>query len=1379
MRGTLFSCFQILLQLCIVVAGSVFSAHAQHNVLSFSRIDRNEGLSNSSVESIAQDDRGFIWFGTTDGLNRFDGANMMVFRHARSNQHSLSSNFIRRIFKDRSGRLWLATSNGLNLFEPETNTFLSYIHRSAYVQSKGDRINDIYEDADLNLWVATGWGSLSKVNVKERRFEEHYFRDTQLSPQDNSNVYCIAPRDNKSMWVGTQTGIRIFDRKSRKFTDPPFQLSTKVPYRIRTLAVTRSGQLWIGTEENGLFRANLYNGKLEHFQYSPQNPGSLGSDRIISMTIGAQDQLYVGTVNGGFNVFNEATQSFVKYINDPALPNSLSQRSVSAIFLDKQQNIWLGTPRGGVNVASTSRPKFDRYQHNPNRSSISYNDVKSFSEDQQGNIWIGTDGGGLNHFNRKTGAFKVYRNIPRKPNTLGSDQVMSVLNDHAGRLWAGTFDGGLNLLNPTNGTFERFVHNARKSTSITSNLVEDILEDSKNRLWVCTYNGGLNRFDPQKKAFVLVGQGKTPDKQISGVKLLSVKEDRQGKLWIVTDDAGLNRYDPETGEVRHYFTKGLNSDLTAVFIDHSGRIWVGKNGLYLYHPDKDRFILYEDAGELKNEFIKGILENTPGELWISTTNGIYQFDVLQKALKKYNTNDGLQGMEFEFNSCLKAKDGTMFFGGTNGFNSFIPDSIKLNKYLAPIYFTSLEIFNQKIQPGANSVLSKDISYTREIVLSPEQTSFGIAFASLNFVNPANNRYAYKLENFDRRWNDIGHLHHASYTNLDPGKYVLKVKAANDDGLWNPKIATLTIIISPPFYKTWWFVFLTVATILAILYLAYDFKKKLDHKTLMERQKEEVLQLQLQFFTNISHEFRTPLSLIVGPLEALKNEDSPVRQNKLYQVMERNAQRLMRLVNELMDFRKLQSGILKLSIRPYNAVDIFGNIAAEFESIAVQKEIGFEVSIQNEIETVWVDGDFVEKIIYNLLNNAFKYTEAGGMVNFDVWTSIKEHTSTFQNQLQFLHPVRAQKYLYIRVKDTGIGISAESIVHLFERYYRISNAHLGSGIGLAFVKSLTELHQGDIYVYSERNQGTEFILGFPYRKEDYGAGVMAQSGDESLARLESTADKTADEIDDYATEAPASGKEEQDRILLVDDNLELRAFLKDVLGKHYQIMEANNGKEGLALAKENYPDIILSDVMMPEMDGIEFCHQVKNDLDTSHIPFVMLTAKDAIEARIEGTESGADVYLTKPLSIALLLATVKNILEQQKKNKEHYIKDYFSGTKDLVQTTRDKEFLDHFSAILDQQLTNTDLDMVSLSQEMGMSQSKLYQKIKKLSGQSIVEFVRSYRLKKAVQIMVHEDVSINEVIYRVGIQTASHFAKSFKKEYGKTPSQFLNEIKGRA
>ncbi|WP_311952798.1 hybrid sensor histidine kinase/response regulator transcription factor [Mucilaginibacter terrae] len=1362
------------------MAGSLFSVYAQHNnTLSFSRIDRNEGLSNSSVESIAQDSRGFIWFGTTDGLNRFDGAKMAVFRHVRGNQHSLSSNFIRKIFKDRSGRLWLGTSNGLNLFEPETNTFSSHIHRSAYVESKGDRINDIYEDADQALWVATGWGSISKVNVKERRFEDYYFRNTQSAPQNNSNVYCIAHRNVTSMWVGTQNGVRIFDIKSRKFIDPPYQLSKKIPYRIRTLAVTRSGQLWIGTEENGLFRANLADGKLEHFQYSPQNSGSLGSNRIISMAIGAKDQLYVGTVNGGFNVFNEENKSFVKYINDPALPNSISQRSVSAIFLDKQQNIWLGTPRGGVDVATTSRPKFDRYQHNPNRLSISYNDVKSFSEDEHGNIWIGTDGGGLNYFNRETGAFKAYRNIPGKSNTLGSDQVMSVLSDHAGRLWAGTFDGGLNLFDPTNGTFERFVHDSRNKASIASNLVEDILEDSKKRLWVCTYNGGLNLFDPQKKEFVLAGQGKTPDKQISGVKLLSVKEDRQGKLWIVTDDAGLNRYDPETGGVKHYFNKGLNSDLTAVFIDHYGRIWAGKNGLYLYHPDEDRFILYKDAGELKNEFIKGILESTPGELWISTTNGIYQFNILKKTLKNYNTNDGLQGMEFEFNSCLKARDGTMFFGGTNGFNAFKPDSIKLNNFMAPIYFTSLEIFNQKIKPAPNSVLSKDISYTGEIVLSPEQTSFGIEFALLNFVNPANNRYAYKLENFDRKWNDIGHLHHASYTNLDPGKYIFKVKAANNDGLWNPKVATLTVIISPPFYKTWWFALLTIATVLTILYLAYDFKKKLDHKTLIEKQKEEVLQLQLQFFTNISHEFRTPLSLIVGPLEALKNENSPVRQKKLYQVIDRNAQRLMRLVNELMDFRKLQSGVLRLSIRPYHASELFGNIAAEFENIAAQKEINFEVSVQNDIDTVWVDGDFVEKIIYNLLNNAFKYTEAGGVVNFNVWTSMKEHTAAFQNQLQFLHPVRAEKYLYIRVKDSGIGISPESIVHLFERYYRISNAHLGSGIGLAFVKSLTELHRGDIYVYSERHKGTELIIGLPYRKEDHEAGSMADAGYESLVRLESTADTTDFEIDDYANEVPASGKEEHDRILLVDDNLELRTFLKDVLEKHYHIMEANNGKEGLTLAKENYPDIILSDVMMPEMDGIEFCYQVKNDLDTSHIPFVMLTAKDAIESKIQGTQSGADVYLTKPLSMALLLATVKNILDQQKKSREHYIKDYFLGTKDLVQTTKDKEFLDHFSNILDQQITNSDLDMVHLSQEMGMSQSKLYQKIKKLSGQSIVEFVRSYRLKKAVQIMVHEDISINEVIYRVGIQTASHFAKIFKKEYGKTPSQFLNEIKGRA
>ncbi len=752
------------------------------------------------------------------------------------------------------------------------------------------------------------------------------------------------------------------------------------------------------------------------------------------------------------------------------------------------------------------------------------------------------------------------------------------------------------------------------------------------------------------------------------------------------------------------------------------------------------------------------------------------------SFKKYNTADGLQGLEFEANSFLKTRAGEIFFGGVDGFNAFYPENIKANTFVPPIYITDFQVFNKKVNiDDKKSLLTKDISFTKNIDLSYRQSTFSFGFAALNYTSSENNQYAYKLEGVDKDWNYVGSEHKASYNNVIPGTYTFRVKASNNDGVWNENGPSIIITVETPFWNTWWFKLLIVLFIASGIIWFYQFRRKLELRKINEQKKEEMYQVQLQFFTNISHEFRTPLSLILGPLEKLQGENPGSADNHFYKVIYRNANRLLNLINELMDFRKSESGVLKLRVMPGNLNPFLQEIYEEFSELAVQKNIKFNMCAPESITDAWFDRQILEKIAINLVSNSFKYTADGGTISVEILESLNDFTPSFKNELILKNDFPAKKYFYLRVADNGIGISKESIAHLFERYYKITESHLGSGIGLAFVKSLTQLHKGNIFVYSERNVGTEIIIGIPSARDDYDKNERWLQNEKAMgARLESIHFKYEHYFPSLEEEDNSKPMENGNQaafphILLVDDNEELRNFIKESLSPQYQIIEAINGIAGLEKAKEEFPDLIISDVMMPDMDGIEFCRLIKEDIETSHIPFIMLTAKDALESRIQGVGSGADFYFSKPVSTKLLELTIRNIVSQRRKMKERYFKDHYSEAKELVHSVKDKEFINQLVSIINSHLTNPNMDVDFICTEMGMSRTKLYQKIKNITGQSIGELVRTIRLKKAAEFMTHEDISLLDVMYSVGIQTQSYFTKAFKKEFGKTPSQFLKEL----
>lgn len=1328
--------------------------------LLFKHISDEQGLSNSTIETIFQDSRGFLWFGTRDGLNRYDGHEIMVYKNNNRDTTSLSDSYIRTIYEDREHHLWIGTINGLNRLNREKNVFTRFKHQPGNPYSlSSNLVTCIATDKDGDLWIGTYGGGINLFDKKEEGFISFRHDAVNANSLGDDRVNAIYEDKSGNLWLGTESGLQLFNKKTNRFTNLPGNA-------IKVIQEDRQGNLWLGTEDAGLELYDPVQKTITRFSHSDKDPASLGNNLIKSLLSDKRGNLWVGSINGGLNLFNPAKNSFFNYQNEPGNTSSLSQRTVSALFEDNQGNLWIGTHRGGINVYSPGTGKFNWYRQESTGNSLGYSDVKAFCEDSRGNIWIGTDGGGLDLFQRDKHFFQHYHYSPFDDKSIGSDAVLDVMEDKEGNIWVSTWGGGLNLLNKKTGRFTRYQNNPADSHSISSNFVQKTFEDYRGNLWVATYYGGLNIFNPKTGKFSRLIHDSSGKTSLYGNNIVSIHEDKESNIWVGTDDEGLNCYHPITRHFSHYFhNEEKTPDLRVLFSDSKGRLWVGQKGLYFLDAAHNTFSLYADKAGLSSEFIKGITEDEEGYLWIATSNGITRLNPDTYAFKKYNTGDGLQGLEFEANAYLKTKDGEMYFGGINGFNSFYPGNIKINKFIPPVYITDFQVFNKKITAGeANSPLQNDISLTKEMQLSYKQSTFSFTFSALNYTAPENNQYAYKLEGLDKDWNYVGKERKASYTNIGPGEYTFRVKASNNDGVWNEEGASVKVLITPPFWRTGWFIFLLVIFVICCLYAFYKFKTKMKLEELEKRKREEIHQMQLQFFTNISHEFRTPLSLILGPLEKLMKEDTSPVFSHYYAVMHRNIHRLTGLITELMDFRKLESGSLQVGVMKGNLNSFLDEIAEEFRDWAVQKEIAFKVLPCSTLQDTWFDRQIMEKIVLNLLNNSFKYTRNGGHITVDLLGSLSDFSPSFENELILKNEFRGSRYAYIRVADDGIGISKESIQHLFQRYYRITESHLGSGVGLAFVKSLAMLHKGDVRVFSERHKGTEIIIGIPVNENDYKEeerGTLHHS--EGGVRLESINNE------------PVNHLSSSELILLVEDNAELRQFLKESLGQYYKVIEAGDGSLGLEQAKKTFPNLIISDVIMPGMNGIDLCRAIKQDMETKHIPFIILTAKSTLNSQIEGLDSGADYYFAKPLNMDLLLLTIRNIFNQGAKLKERYGREHQVEAMDLVHSGKDKEFMQQLLFIIESQLVNPDFDIEYLCGKIGMSRTRLYQKIKSISGQSIGDFVRTIRLNKAKEIMTGEDVSLTEVMYRIGIQTQSYFTKAFKKEFGKTPTQFMQDL----
>lgn len=1428
------SIYSILFLLFLTVAEMM----AQEIPYQFRRLGIEEGLLHTDATSIIQDDKGFIWAGTFAGLQRFDGHSFKSFINEESSLNQVYNNRIHKIIPGKGGKIWLLTEGGIKCFDSVEEQFLSQIAEAfSFTDTRKNNIRTIHEDTYGNLYI----GGMNGVYVYYLT-EEGEVLERAKQPLIQASVRHIFEDKQGSIWFIGLNGlyrlkapleksfqVDFWEVKSRSFQDKLSLSCANLDPNGNLLLGTHGGFLkiekesWDKAQNPGVLEATYV--KIPFDEFPQLNRTSNSQQNVHSIIVDKQNSYWIGTWSGLIKVSTIAEggytfQCFQHLRHDP---NSISSNKISSLFLDHSQTgLWVGLWGGGINYVDLDQKRFYLLKDNPLTPEKGLTDcfIRAIYGVNKNELWIGTRESGLNYYHMSKGEFRHFRHEAGNPHSIDSDRIKSIAQDTKGRLWIGTIKG-LNLYDPQKNIF-RHIHLGNSTFSENENYnIYSIGIDKFGQIWAGSWVLGLFRIkEIEKDSFEvkhvdrsLFTNGETSSNKISFILSDSIRPEilvstNKGLDHLFLDQMG------EITEIRHYRgqenrVNGLSSDFIWPTVRmNDSTIWLGTlggglNKLTLKTPYVPGEINYHarsftvSQGAPSND-IESLLADAQGNLWLGG-KGLSKFNPRTEEFTHFDKKDGLQGNSFKVGASFKEEDGRLYFGGTEGITYFYPNQIKKRMYQAPIAFTKLTVNNQNI--GVNQkvngweILPKGLAHIQEIELNHLQSSFTLHFSSLHFANPQKCRYRYMLEGFNEKWVDVpGDQPSATFSNLAYGTYTLKVLATNSDGLWMNREHTLVLHMLPPWYKTplakvAYFLIFTflISAILFYLFHWNQLKKNLTLAQIEKEKREEIHQLKLQFFTNISHEFRTPLSMICLLVEKLfSRKELDLRNKKDLNLIQVNVNRMLGLVNELMDFRKVESGRMSLRVKEDNVCQFVREVSEQFEAWQSEKEIELTVETCEEYNSHWFDKNIIEKILFNLLSNSFKYTEKKGRISLQTGTSesLQQLESEFAYTFHLGEAGLSTQYAWIRIRDNGVGISADSISHIFDRYFRIedsqSDPHLGSGVGLALVKSLVLLHKGEITVHSERNKGTEFLIQIPVDKACYTSreqetsSIWPISKEVNLGMVEQQNEQGI--ASDLISTLPVNGVEPpREKLLILEDNLEMQGFLENFFSDTYEVRVAQNGQEGLAICDEFLPTAIISDLMMPHMNGHEFCRNIKQNLKSSHIPIILLTAKTGTDTHLQGIESGADLYLSKPFSLKLLGLHVEKLINRQKLLKEKYQKDLFVEAHELVHSQRDREFMHKLTQAVEANLDNIHLDVSLLCKEIGMSRTNLYNKIKNVTGQSIGEFIRRKRLRHAAHILTTEYVPIVEVMERIGLRSQSYFTKSFKKEFGLTPSQFLQKI----
>jgi len=1341
----------------------------QNRRVQFEHLSVKDGLSQLSVVSIFQDSQGFLWFGTRDGLNKYDGYDFHIFRES-DPEHYISNSFIECMTEDEKGDLWVGTRFGLNRYDRSTGSFRQYYHSDNDSTSViGDNAICLLKDYRNHLWIGTSLG-LDRYLPET----DHFKHDTFDGLLAGVAIYALAEDHDENLWIGAINGLYVYNPHTkgiRQYLHNSNDIRRIAQDRISALFCDSKGRVWIGNTRQGLF---LYDAENNDFIRFRKEDG-LNDNNIRCITEDREGNILIGTFDG-LNYYDENLHKFTSAnssTNYDIFP--ISNFSVYDVLCDRSGTVWVGTYSGGVNYYSPHNQRFRI--HDPSmKGQMLFGIVGPMVEHATG-MWMGTEGGGLLFFDRKNETYTYYR-LPAASARSFSRNIVKSLFLEGDRLWIGT----------TNSTIYQFDIANRKFVQSVSppwgNIHYLLFRDSGKNFWIgCSGQNALGFLKPD-------GQPVQPLPLDSGrffnpSNIRCMLEDSTGVYYIASFSTGLYHYNAHTKTVKQF--SHIENDGASLIYDRitsmcrtkDGAIWISTQGggISRYNRTSETFDNYGKQQGLASGTVYTIVADNDDKLWMSTSAGISQFDPATKTFTNFNNNNGIRISEFTPGSGLVTADNEIFFGGNDGFVSFYPQQFKINSYIPPVHITKISVNNQ---PLGNA----DIIADKTLRLNHKQSNITIEFSALNYVYSHQNQYAYILEGFDREWNEVGNRRVAYYTNIQPGNYIFRVKGSNNDGVWNEQGATLSISISQPPWNTWWAWMLYVLAIMAGIYLFVHsvrvrtrLRNNIRIKQIEQENMEELHQTKIKLFTNFSHELRTPLTLILTPLEdILQNNNLAPSLHDALRLMHKNANRLLYTVNQLMDFRKKESGHLQLKVAEGNIVKFVHEIFIAFNDLARLRHIEFCFECDMEIRQMWYDRDLMEKVLFNLLSNAFKNTPDDGKITV-LLQPVKMETlkRDFDKHIGLLPEI--EDFTLIAVSDTGTGIPETELEKIFDPFYQVYRKGIpqpfGTGIGLNLSKGVVELHHGAIWADNTSTGGAVFRMVLPTGKSHFRESELESdfmNSEDSRHYLISDTVVTTPEQD------MGTQRGQPDRsILIVEDNADVRHYVKSHLSKHYNVYEACNGQEAFDIAVEFLPDLVVSDIMMPVMDGIELCHKLKNDLRTGHIPVILLTARVTVMQVQEGFEIGADDYITKPFNASLLVTRIKNLIASRERLRELFGEKSSFVFPELPTSQIDGRFMDLVYKYINAHLSDSGMNMDDFCKEIGMSRSNFYRKLRTLSNLNPTELIRNTRLQFAAKYLRETDLTISEIAYNVGFSSPSYFTKSFRKHFNMAPSEIREQM----
>ncbi|MDI9879293.1 hybrid sensor histidine kinase/response regulator transcription factor [Flectobacillus longus] len=1295
---------------------------------SFRHYEVEDNLSYNSVMCSMQDSKGFLWFGTKDGLNRFDGYSFKVFRKIENNPKSLGNNTVFSICEGDQQTIWVGTYAGIYQYNTITEQF------SLLPDTKEHFIRTIKTDDEGNVWFIKDY-TLQIYNPKTHKTER---LDTGKERIDITSFIL----NKQQIWLATTDGnlweYNTLSKSLKKYN--MFEKSAPaISHWIDKIYDTKQNAILIGTSSQGV---KLFNTKTKTYEDILTYNSNKTAIYVRDFMHRTEDEYWIATESGLYIYYLQAR----KYINlkhEYSNPYSISDNALYTLSKDREGGIWIGTYFGGINYLPTQHVAFDKYFNQGANNSITGNAVREICEDKFGNLWIGTEDNGLNKLNLKTRQFTHFK-PDGKPNSLSHSNIHGLMTV-GDKLWVGAFESGLDILDIPSGKVVKHFVAGNGPRSLKSNFVETLYRTKSNMILVATSNG-LFRFHEKTQDF-------TPlcDRTTYG-HFITVTEDKEGNIWTGTTREGLRCIDFKHNRAVNF--RSSENDTTSIscnaingiFIDHANRIWVTtENGLNLLDRKTGKFRRFGTKDGFPSDVFYKILEDQHHKLWISTSKGLCAYDFERNKLATYTKSNGILSDQFNYSSAFKDDEGRMYFGSVKGLNSFTPDTFMQNAFVPPVYLTGIQVDNQELKIGnENSPLERSISFTKSITLDHTQSTFSLDFAALSYTSPQTTEYMYMLEGLDKGWNLLKTNRKVYFTKLAPGSYTFKVKASNGSGIWSEEMAVLEIEVSPPFWASGIaYILYSIVILLAIYfgiqmyheYINQQNQRKID---MLEIEKEkEIYAAKIEFFTNVTHEIRTPLTLIKAPLEDLikKNTENNALSSGL-QVIEKNTDRLLELTNQLLDFRKTEANGFSLNFVKMNISQFLQERFEEFYPMATFKQISFELQLPNEDFWASVDREAFQKIISNLIDNAVKYAEHKAIIK--LYSIDETHFS-------------------IEVQNDGLLIPEDYRQRIFEPFYRMNNVknQRGTGIGLALARSLAELHDGVLKVIDSKNMNI-FLLELPIHHAyefDIRKEVVSVSSNNIPQKI---------------------SQDERPTILLVEDNYEIAQFIGEKLEENYHILRANNGQVALELIESESVQLVLSDVMMPIMDGFELCKYLKSNQQYSHIPVILLTAKNTLQAKIVGLELGADAYIEKPFSLDYLLMQISNLLINRTKVKDYFANSPLVHLKNMAHSKSDEAFLEKITEIIFQNLDNNQLDVDLLAETMNMSRPTLYRKIKSVANLSPNELIIVTRLKKAAELLVQSDYKIQTIASMTGFNSQAQFGRSFLKQFGIRPSEYAKK-----